>query len=132
MKFDYTLTYEYYNSLQEIMQNNNRKYLLELNKDILMKLLDSLEIEYDVQNLYIINETLRKNVYDIKKLSLFFEIDKKNFEDLVDSHLLDKYNNIYNIYCDVNNTVYFLNENYLWSEGNYPSKKISIKKLIYE
>lgn len=132
MKFHQATLKKYFKSQRDLLENRSRRLLFEQNSDRLIKFLDSLEIEYDVNDIFLVNEGLETLVYELNKLPVLFEMTFERFEDLVDGFVLDEYKDIIDVYCRTERGVYHWEEDGQWKISESPDREMSVKKLIYE
>jgi hypothetical protein len=115
MNFDRaTQTEFYYKNENELFTNQNRRKLWENFKPSFENLLKKLYYEYEVKDFYFANEFLKRGSYFADTVELLFELNKEDFEDLVDSHLLDEYSLGVKYYCKVGKRTFVLEDN--WTE----------------
>lgn len=90
MKLDQALNRKEYYTLSTLRENSNRVKFLSLHEEKIEKIKKRLFDEYDVENVYMTGEILEKKKFSVNTLSLFFEMDKSDFERFVDSHEIKK------------------------------------------
>jgi hypothetical protein len=103
----------YYHNQSELLESNDRSKLWENNKLEIAELYKELYFLYEIKDLFFVNDFIDKSIPFIDKIHLMFELNKENFEDLVDSHLLEKYSEGVKYYCRVDADI-FLFEDSIW------------------
>jgi hypothetical protein len=114
---------QFYLNETELFTSHNRLKLWENCKEELLHLLKELYFLYEVKAFYFVNDFINKNILLMDEAHVMFELNKENFEDLVDSHLLEQYGKGVKYYCKVGDEVYLL-ENSNWRK--YEEKIYSI------
>jgi hypothetical protein len=114
---------EYYHNEKQLFESHNRSKLWENCSENISELFKELYFLYEVKNLYFVNDFIDRNIPFIDEAHIMFELDKEGFEDLVDSHLLEKYTKGVKYYCRVGDDVCLL-ENSSWRK--YEEKIYSI------
>lgn len=127
MKFQKTLNKEYFDSLQESLIIANRKKLWENNKQKLDYLREQLFDLYDIETIFVINEFLEKNIYNINKIPILIETNKNNFEDIVESCFVQNIVSDFDFYFLVEDILYFFDKDWREVEKEI-EKQVSINE----
>lgn len=104
MNFNESLEKEYYYSLEEAFKSPFKKNLWDKNIERILSLKESLFINYDIDEIYIINEFLEKNSTN-EKISILIKADQKDLDDLVKENI--------SVYVEAEGVLYKLEENKL-------------------
>ena len=107
----------YYRNEKELFEDKNRSKLWEVYEPTFSQLMKKLYYLYDVKDYYFINEFIDQSIHFPEKIHLLFELSNEDFEDLVDSFLLEDYPGAVQYYCRVGSDVYTLEENWEKHEG---------------
>jgi hypothetical protein len=113
----------HYHNERELFESHDRSKLWEVCRDQISELFKELYFLYEVKDLYFINDFIDKNIPFVDKVHILFDLDKENFEDLVDSHLLERYSEGVKYYCRVGKEIQLF-ENSTWRK--YEEKIYSI------
>lgn len=124
MKFQKSQNKVYFNDIKNL--NETRKLILDDNKTMIDEIKQKMFDLYDVENMFVINEFLDKDVYNVEYIPLLFSLSKGNFEDLVENkQLKDFYSNNIKLNILVENKLYIFDE--YWHEiENKILKKLEI------
>ena len=111
---------DYFQTLEEAIQQ--RQSLWSKNSKILESLKQDLSDYIDVEEIYVINEFMEKNLHTINGIDILIELSTLQFEQLLEEKILDGYNidNI-NFYFKTDK------ESYLKTEDFYKKENLVIK-----
>ena len=120
---------KYYSSINELLKDNKRLSIWNENKSSLSQLTNELLYLYELNDVSLINEIIQKNVYKIDTVSIMYELNKSDFENFIDSHIIEDFD--FDIYCLVEDNIYHYNGK-LWMLENIKINKLSIMKFLNE
>jgi len=112
----------YFQTLEEAIVQ--RPVLWNKNNEILESLKQDLFDYIDVEELFIINEFMEKDIHTVNKIDVLIEMSKLQFEQLLEKKILDKYSSDgLNFHIKVK----VENENYIKTENFYKIENLIIK-----
>jgi hypothetical protein len=118
----------YYPTLSEAIKDPRRKALVERHEDFLENLESTLFDAYDVEGLYIVNDFFNKSLFSIDQLPIYWEMNKRSFEEFVDKREAEFLTEYFDMYIETNNELFHYNNGYWKSEGDKIIKKELWKK----
>lgn len=120
---------KHYSSFSEMISNNQRKSIWEEYKNSLFQLTTELKDLYDINEVYLINDSIIKNIYKIDNLSILYEFNKQDFDDFVDSMIIEDFD--FDFYCNVDDKIYHYNGS-SWIKENLKINKMPVSKYLNE
>jgi len=90
MKLNQALNKKEYYTSSTLKENSNRMNFLSSYDNLLSKIKTKLFDDYDVEDVYITGQILEKQKFFVNTVSIYFEMDKSDFERFVDSHLIER------------------------------------------
>lgn len=90
MNLEQALNKKEYYTVETLKENSNRVKFISKYEDQIRKIKQRLFDEYNVEKLYITGEILEKLRFSVNNLSIFFEMDKSEFENFIDSYEIKK------------------------------------------
>lgn len=120
---------KYYSSFSELISNNQRKSIWNEYKNSLSQLTMELKDLYDIDEVYLINDSIIKNIYKIDNLSILYKFNKQDFDDFVDSMIIEDFD--FDFYCNVEDKTYHYNGS-SWIEESLKINKMSVSNYLNE
>lgn len=111
-----------FSTLEECLSHPIRKNLFIEAKESLCQLKKIL-FNFDIDNIYVINEFIDRNIYSLKVIPIYFETSKKDLEIIVDKKLLENFPGI-DFFISDKHHIYLLKENKIVLKDNIQIKKI--------
>ncbi len=110
----------YFQTLEEAIVQ--RPALWNKNNKILESLRQDLFDYIDVEELFIINEFMEKDIHTVNKIDVLIEMSKLQFEQLLEERILNKYSS-----NDLNFHIKVESEGYIKTENFYKIENLIIK-----
>ena len=117
---------EVYKTLTEMMRDHRRKEYINLKSPTIQEIKQKMFDNWDVENIYMYGEALQKNIFITNELSLFVEITKDMFEDMVDSFYIQEELNSVNFGFNVEGVIYYYKDNRWIQGGESPIYKLKL------
>ena len=115
---------DYFGTLSDALSVSSRRELLDRAASSL-KSLKQILFEFDVDEIFMTDSFLDKNVYSMKNLTIYFEVNQKDLAKIIDRRLLEDLKNLDFLISDKKH-LYFLTDGRILLKDNLEIKTISL------
>lgn len=114
---------EYYTSINEMRLDHRRCNIIESYKEMFDNIKQKMFDNWNVENIYLIGELLEKNKFNTDNVTLFIEIKKDMFENMIDAFYINE-NKLINYVFNVDDSIWEYKDNKWINEGIVPIFKL--------